>query len=205
MTPSVVRAVLMVTIFEIGRMLYRQAFSINTIAAAAVIILLIHPSDLWNISFQLSFAATFSIVAAAGYAERFLHRKEWIHKWQGKVADWILGTIIISFAAQMGTIPITIYCFKQMSVYFLLTNLIVLPLASVLVPLGLAKIALGGCGIGTKIGKATWGVAWLMNHSVEWIESLPGCTVEAHANGWMVAVYYVLLMLFYVLVLKKNA
>ena len=62
MTPSVVRAVLMVTLFEFGRMIYRQSFSLNTIAAAAVLILLAKPSDLWSVSFQLSFAATAAIV-----------------------------------------------------------------------------------------------------------------------------------------------
>lgn len=204
MTPSVVRAVLMVTIFEIGRMAYRQAFSLNTIAAAAVIILLIHPSDLWNISFQLSFAATFSIVAVAGTIRYFdlLRSRSLVFR---KLMTYIIGILIVSLAAQLGTIPITAFYFKQMSVYFLLTNLIVLPLASILVPLGLTTIALGGCGLGTVIGKATWGVAWLMNHSVEWIESLPGCTVLMHVNGWMIAVYYVLLMLFYVFVHRKNA
>ena len=204
MTPSVVRAVLMVTIFEIGRIAYRQAFSLNTIAAAAVIILLIHPSDLWNISFQLSFAATFSIVAVAGTIRYFdLSRsRSLVFR---KLMTYIIGILIVSLAAQLGTIPISAFYFKQMSVYFLLTNLIVLPLASLLVPLGLTTIALGGCGLGTVIGKMTWGVAWLMNHSVEWIESLPGCTVLMHVNGWMIAVYYVLLMLFYVFVLRKNA
>jgi competence protein ComEC len=204
MTPSVVRAVLMVTIFEIGRMAYRQAFSLNTIAAAAVLILLIHPSDLWNISFQLSFAATFSIVAVAGTIRYFdLSRsRSLVFR---KLMTYIIGILIVSLAAQLGTIPITAFYFKQMSVYFLLTNLIVLPLASILVPLGLTTIALGGCGLGTVIGKATWGVAWLMNHSVEWIESLPGCTVQMYVNGWMIAVYYVLLMLFYVFVHRKNA
>ena len=205
MTPSVVRAVLMVTIFEIGRMAYRQAFSLNTIAAAAVLILLIHPSDLWNISFQLSFAATFSIVIVATAFGTTLKYDTLRSTFWGSVLNKIFGTIIISLAAQLGTIPISAFYFKQMSVYFLLTNLIVLPLASILVPLGLTTIALGGCGLGTMIGKATWGVAWLMNHSVEWIESLPGCTVLMHVNGWMIAVYYVLLMLFYVFVLRKNA
>lgn len=204
MTPSVVRAVLMVTIFEIGRMAYRQAFSTNTIAAAAVLILLVHPLDLWSVSFQLSFAATFSIVLCARHMERYLHRKEWKYTFKGKVYAWITGTIIVSLAAQLGTLPITIYYFGQISPYFLLTNLIVLPLAFLLVPFGLVSILLGGSEIGHFFTQATSGLSWLMNHSVRWIESLPGSTIPAHIDGWMIGVYYALFLLFYVLVLKKR-
>ena len=203
MTPSVVRAVLMVTVVEIGRMAYRDSLSVNTIAAAAVLILLARPMDLWSVSFQLSFAATFTIVLFAQWAEKYLHRKS-LKGWYGRLTAWIMGTVVVSLAAQIGTLPITIYYFGQVSPYFLLTNLIVLPLAALLVPCGLVTIALGGSGIGLLFGHVTNGLAWLMNHSVEWIEHLPGSTIPAHTNGWLIAAYYVLLLLFYVLVVKKR-
>lgn len=187
LTPSVVRAVLMVSLVEFGRMMYRNSLSINTIAAAAVLILLARPLDLWSVSFQLSFAATAAIV--------LFTRK--IPK------NWFIATILISLAAQLGTMPITMYTYGQFSTYFLLTNLIVLPLATVLVPLGLLTIALGGSAIGCFVGQGTEAVAWLMNHSVGWIESLPGSTVSASVNGPMIAVYYALLLLFCVFILKK--
>lgn len=196
MTPSVVRAVLMVTIFEVGRMLYRQAFSINTVAAAAVLILLVHPQDLWSVSFQLSFAATAAIILMAN--------GEWT-KWRmPKIPKYILGILIVSLAAQLGTMPITMYYFHQFSCYFLLTNLIVLPLASILVPCGLVSIALGGSVAGIWFSKVTWALSWAMNHSVAWIESLPGCTVSAQINGYMIILYYVLLLLFFAFLPQKQ-
>ena len=199
MTPSVVRAVIMVMLIEVSRMVYRQAISLNTIAAAAVLILLVRPTDLWSVSFQLSFTATTAIVLMAQSLERFLHRQDW----KNRALSWIIGMIIVSIAAQLGTLPITMYYFGQVSTYFLLTNLIVLPLATILVPLGLLTLAFGGCWLGILIGKITYGFAWLMNTSVGWIEQLPGSTISACINGWMIAVYYVLLLLFYVLVIKK--
>lgn len=196
MTPSVVRAVLMVTIFEVGRMLYRQAFSINTVAAAAVLILLVHPQDLWSVSFQLSFAATAAIILMAN--------GEWT-KWRmPKIPKYILGILIVSLAAQLGTMPITMYYFHQFSCYFLLTNLIVLPLASLLVPCGLVSIALGGSVAGIWFSKVTWALSWAMNHSVTWIESLPGCTVSAQINGYMIILYYVFLLLFFAFLPQKQ-
>ena len=195
LTPSVVRAVVMVTIFEIGRMLYRQTISLNTIAAAAFIILTVRPSDLWSVSFQLSFAATAAIVIFAKECEKVLHRSEWRHIFRGRVASWIAGTIVVSIAAQLGTLPITMHTFGQVSNYFLLTNLIVLPLASVLVPCGLISMALGGSVVGVWFSKITWALAWLMNHSVGWIESLPGSTMRVQCDTMMVVLLYAAMLM----------
>ena len=196
MTPSVVRAVVMITIFEAGRMLYRQAFSLNTIAAAAILILLVRPTDLWSVSFQLSFAATAAIVIIARKAESFLHRKNLKYTWYGRITSWVLGTIIISFAAQIGTLPLTMHYFGQISNYFLLTNLIVLPLATFLVPCGLISIALGGSWFGVLFSKITFVLSWAMNHSVGWLESLPGSTTKVTVETGMVILYYMLFIAF---------
>jgi competence protein ComEC len=205
MTPSVVRAVTMVTVFEVGRILYRRAFSLNTVAAAAVLILLVRPLDLWSVSFQLSFAATFAIIFFAQYAERFLHLKKWKNRWVGRLCNWLVGTVIFSLAAQLGTLPLTMYYFGQTSTFFLLTNLIVLPLATFLVPCGLISIALGGTAAGVLFSKMTFALAWLMNHATGWIEHLPGSSFPAHADTGMVLLYYVLLALFLLFLPKKNA
>ena len=202
MTPSVVRAVVMVSLFEIGRMCYRQALSLNTVASAAVLILLVRPLDLWSVSFQLSFAATTAIVVLAKRYERYAHRL--MKKgFSGRIASWILGTLIISIAAQLGTLPLTMYYFNQISSYFLLTNLIVLPIASVLVPCGLVSLALGGTWIGVWFSKLTGALAWLMNHSVGWIESLPGSTIATSIGLPMVLIYYVWFILLCIFVSDK--
>lgn len=204
MTPSVVRAVTMVTIFEVGRMAYRQAFSLNTIAAAAILILAFRPTDLWSVSFQLSFAATAAIVIMAKECEKYIHSRTFDHTWYGRILSWITGTVIISIAAQVGTLPLTMYYFGQISCYFLLTNLIVLPLATVLVPSGLVTMVAGGSWLGMMMGKITYGLAWAMNHSTGWIERLPGCTIAVHIGLGMVVVYYVFFILFSTILIKNR-
>ena len=196
LTPSVVRAVVMVTIFEIGRMLYRQTISLNTIAAAAFIILTVRPSDLWSVSFQLSFAATAAIVIFAGDPIfRHLVTSRSRPTILRRVLTYFAGLIVVSIAAQLGTLPITMHTFGQVSNYFLLTNLIVLPLASVLVPCGLISMALGGSVVGVWFGKITWALAWLMNHSVGWIESLPGSTMRVQCDTMMVVLLYAAMLM----------
>ena len=180
-------------------MAYRQALSLNTIAAAAVLILLARPLELWSVSFQLSFAATAAIVLFVGECEKIFHRQDWANKWYGWLASWLMGTVIVSFAAQLGTLPLTMYYFGQISNYFLLTNLIVLPLATLLVPCGLLAIALGGTSLGLLVGKATYGLAWLMNHSVAWLEALPGSTTQVSVGPVMVVIYYAICICFVLL------
>ena len=229
LTPSVVRAVVMLSLVEIGRMIYRQSVTVNTIAAAAVLILIVRPTDLWSVSFQLSFAATFAIVLVAKRAESFLHTLEWEYRRFGKPLAWIVGTITISLAAQLGTLPITMYYFGQFSTYFLLTNLIVLPLATLLVPCGLLSIALSSLaslasGSSTLVlggstfsllfphithaltflshafTRITYALAWLMNHAVAFLDSLPHSTIPCHIPLWMLLLYYPLLLTLYALI-----
>ena len=201
MTPSVVRAVVMVTLFEIGRMVYRQALSLNTIAAAAFLILAARPTDLWSVSFQLSFAATTAIVMGVKAYPLPLPEGKGV---LGRIAQFFLGIIMVSLAAQVGTLPVTVHYFGQVSTYFLLTNLIVLPIATILVPCGLVSISLGGSTIGVLFSKLTYGLAWLMNHTTGWIEHLPGSSFPAHASEGMVVVYYILLSLFLLFLPKKS-
>lgn len=206
MTPSVVRAVVMVTIFEVGRMTYQRSFSLNTIAAAAFFILIARPTDLWSVSFQLSFAATAAIVLIVN---KSIYRDVEVSKYRntfwGKILTYLVGIIVVSLAAQIGTLPITIHYFGQVSTYFLITNLIVLPLATVLVPCGLISVALGGLVCGVLFSRITFALAWLMNHATGWIEHLPGSTFPAHAGSGMVLFYYVLLALFLLFLPKKHA
>ena len=193
MTPSVVRAVLMITLFETGHVFYRRAVTLDTIAAAAFFILLARPLDLWSVSFWLSFTATVAIVVFAKAAELFTHRLKWKDTAVGKGLNWLVGTVVISLAAQVGTLPVTLYCFGQFSTYFLLANILVLPLAALLVPCGMACIALGGSAPGLVAGRITHTLACLMNNAVQAIENLPGSTVHASADLGMVVLYYALL------------
>ena len=203
MTPSVVRAVVMVTIVEVGRMLYKQGINLNSIGAAAVFILLVRPLDLWSVGFQLSFVSTTAIVMIARQCEKWFHLKK-VLKERNRLFDWLLGTVIVSIAAQLGTLPLTIHYFGYVSTYFLLTNLIVLPIATFLVPCGLVSLLLGGSLLGVWFTKLTFSLSWLMNHSVGWIESLPGSTFHACANGGMIAIYYLLLLLLALIINLRN-
>ena len=175
LTPSVVRSVVMISVVEVGRMLYRHGNTLNCVLFAAWAILLVRPLDLFSVSFQLSFAAVVAIVLLAPNISSLggLQRG-----WRGalqKAGSYVIGLLVLSMAAQIGTLPLSLYYFGQCSNYFLFTNLLVLPLAGVIVVMGFGSLLLGGIPVaGYWLAQATKGVVWLLNHAVQWIESLPG-------------------------------
>lgn len=204
LTPSVVRSVLMLTLVEIGRMCYRQSLSLNTIAAAAFLILLIRPLDLFSVSFQLSFAA---VVALLAFSRDFAHLLPTARIRPlplQRIVRYIVDLLAVSLAAQLGTLPIALYYFGQCSNYFLLTNLLVIPLAWLIVVSSFLLLLVGSI---PYIGIA---VAWLCQtltgaliSSVSWIESLPGAVTEIRISLPMVLLLYTAILGGY-LAIKRN-
>ena len=192
MTPSVVRSALMLTIVQIAYMCRRIAISMNTLATAALILLLLRPRDLFSVGFQLSFAAVGAILLLVPLIQSYLphrvSRREWINSaWRYVVT----GLIVVSIAAWLGTMPLMTYYFGYVSNYFLLTNLIVLPLASIAVTGGFLCLLLGTVPVlGGVICRLTEGVIWLMNTATGWIESLPGSQTALHISPLMVVLLY---------------
>lgn len=171
LSPSVMRSALMITIVEIGWLLNRGSNGINCLAAAAVIILLINPLALWSVSFQLSFAAmTGIILIAQGIQEKVII--------YGKVWQYIGGLLIMSIAAQIGTIPLTLHYFGQTSNYFALTNMVVIPAAFVLLLLGIGSLVMSWCFVGEWLSDAAQWCTYVLRQFVEWIEALPYSTTH---------------------------
>ena len=183
LSPSVMRSALMVSIIEVGRLFKRHSLSINTLAAAAVIILLINPLALWSVSFQLSFAAVASIVLVGRWMEKHVLIRH-------KVGQYIGGLLIMSFAAQVGTLPLSLHYFNQTSNYFALTNIVVIPAAFVLLLLGISALAMSWCVVGDWLGEAAQWCTYGLRLLVEWIEHLPYSTTHIALGTWSVGLCY---------------
>jgi competence protein ComEC len=120
---SVVRSAFMFTIIALGDMLGKKGNIYNSMAASAFIMLLWNPFLLWDVGFQLSYAAVLSIV---------LFMKP-IYHWfsiSNKLLDkgWQLCSVTLS--AQILTLPLCMYHFHQAPSLFLITNLVAVPLSS---------------------------------------------------------------------------
>ena len=120
--PSIVRAAVMFSFIIIATMVKQNSSILNALAASAFFLLLIHPFYLWDIGFQLSYAAVLSIVL---YQKNIFDRIYFKYKWMQ--ACWQLNAVTLS--AQVLTLPLVVYHFHQFPNYFLFSNFIVVPLS----------------------------------------------------------------------------
>ena len=183
LSPSVMRSALMLTFWALSSLLEQQTSRWNPLLAAAVVILIVNPLALWSVSFQLSFAAVAGIMLFGSSMQQAVVSK-------GRVWQSVRGLLIVSLAAQLGTMPLTLHYFGQTSNYFALTNLIVVPMAGILLSLGFSTLAMSWCAVGEWLGWATKWCTWLLNQAVQWIESLPYSTTHMHLSEWGVIGLY---------------
>ncbi len=164
---SVLRAAVMFSFIVVADSLSRKTSVYNTLAASAFCLLCYNPYWLWDVGFQLSYAAVLSIVIFMQPIYNLLYFKN-------KLLDSIWKLNAVTLAAQILTTPLSIYHFHQFPVYFFLTNLVAVPLSSVIV---LGEILLCSVSFIPSVALLTGRVlTWLirlMNDYVGLIESLP--------------------------------
>ncbi len=164
---SVLRSAVMFTCIAIGKNFFRQASVYNSLAASAFIMLCYNPYFLWDVGFQLSYLAVIGIVLFEKPIYSWIYIK---NKWLDKV--WKL--ISVSLAAQLLTFPICIYYFHQFPNLFLITNIIAVPLSSIILFAEIILICLAWIPfVGEWLGKLTNWLVWIMNKIVLWINDLP--------------------------------
>ena len=137
----VVRSSLMAGVVMIGRAIGRRGEVYNCLGLAALVILVIWPTSLLTLSFQLSFGATLAIVGLHGPLRRCLPRS-WADETHF-VGKWIVSPACVSLAAQIGTGPLIAWHFQQFAPVSLPANLVVVPLLGLCVGLGLLAILSG--------------------------------------------------------------
>lgn len=124
-SPSVVRSVTMLSVLAAADVFGRQTLSLNTLAIAAWMMLLVSPAWLFDIGYQLSFFAVASVLLIHRPLYRMLPVKGWVGK-------YVWGLMSVSVAAQLGTAPLVMFYFSRFPVYFLLANLVVIPLVTII-------------------------------------------------------------------------
>ncbi|WP_236023966.1 ComEC/Rec2 family competence protein [Flavobacterium flabelliforme] len=135
LAPSVIRSVTMFSFVAIGNHLRRSVNIYHTLLVSILLILLFQPSFLFDVGFQLSYIAVFFIVWLQPLFSSLWTPKKRFFKYM-----WSILTV--TFAAQIGTLPITIYYFHQFPGLFFVTNLIIIPLLSIIMVLGIVVMIL---------------------------------------------------------------
>ncbi|MCH2045678.1 MAG: ComEC family competence protein [Saprospiraceae bacterium] len=169
---SVMRASTMFSLLILGQETGRSPNVYNTLAFTAFLLLLLDPYFIFDIGFQLSFLAVIGIV----YLQPKIYRRIYI---KNKILDWIWSLTAVSLAAQLTTLPISWYYFHQFPVYFWLSGLIVIPMATLILPLSLLLFAFGAVPVlSTWIGALLYGLLWLMNALIFVLSHLPYAIID---------------------------
>ena len=202
LSPSIVRAAILFTLMSVGRCLRQDSSAVSSLSFAAIVMLLFSPHLLFDLSFQLSFSAVFSILLLVPPLQNALRVQE-----RGTVPRYLLNLLLLTVAAQLGTLPFVWYSFGVFPVYFVLTNFVVVPLAFLLMTLAVVVWALAFIPFLQLIfAFLLEQVVVVMNGSVTLIASLPGASLALPPIGAVGAccVALLLFMLAYSFVHKRR-
>lgn len=184
LSASVQRAALMVTVVLVGKQLNRRNNIFNLLAIAALVMLVVEPKQLFQVGFQLSFTAVAGIALFARPLQRLVYLP-------GKLQlAW--DAVSVATAAQLGTLPLSLFYFGQFPVYFLLSGTLVIVFAYLVLGLGLlhgflAAVGVSGGGLWLT-GTILHRIVELQNAFIYYCGKLPGATLELTGFGLVSAV-----------------
>lgn len=199
MSPSVMRAATMFSFLVVGLSMSRYTNVYNTLACSAFFLLCFNPYLIANVGFQLSYVAVLGIV----YFQPRIYQL-WIPRWA--VVDNLWALTAVSIAAQMATLPLSLYYFHQFPIFFWLASLIVIPAATFILGLGIMSLIFSSIPfVGWFVGKLLFGLIWFVNFLIFGIQKLPFSLIE---GVWITALavvglYLALLSFAWFLKVKK--
>jgi len=198
-SPSVLRASVMLSFIIVGEAFNKKGNIYNSIATSAFLLLLINPLMIMEVGFQLSYAAVIGIVSLYPLIKKQLYHPN-------HIIDKILSILIVSVAAQLGTFPIAIYYFHQFPVYFLFTNLVVILLATLIINIGFLYLLLSSIPLISFCFQFIFKMTIsFMNKYVAFIESLPGSTMKGLVLSFlMMLIIYLLIIGITQSILQKS-
>lgn len=184
LSASVRRSAAMFSIIAIAKGMKYNTNIFNTLAVACFVLLIFDPYLVMQVGFQLSFLAVLGIVS--------IH--PWLYeKWQpqSEIISYVWGLISVSVSAQVATFPLGLLYFHQFPNYFLFSNLIVIPISTIILIYGLFVLMIGKIVVvGPFCAKLFSWMVWVLNESVRIIERLPGALMEgisvSIAETWII-------------------
>jgi len=199
LSPSVVRAVTMFSFIAIGMQMRRKTSILNSLFISLFILLLVNPYFIFQVGFQLSYLAVFSIVTIQ--PKLF---KLW--KPRFKITKYFWALLSVSIAAQIGVFPLSLFYFHQFPGLFFLSNLVVLPVLGIILGLGILVILLALLNFLPDLLAQTYGkLISLMNQFISWVAGKEEFVfTDIHFNFWQNLSAYLVIFFLILLLYQKN-
>ena len=199
LSPSVRRSALMFSLIVFGTVLQRTSSIYNSIAVSAFVILLINPYDIMSVGFQLSYSAVLAIIFFQPKIYKLFVNKFWL-------VDKLWALLTVSIAAQLGTMPLSLFYFHQFPNLFFITNIIVIPLASIILYLASILLAISWFTVVAKIFAFILKYTVVtLNFSTNFIENIPySTTTGIYISSLQMLLMYIFILLFSVFLLYNK-
>lgn len=188
-SPSFTRAYIMAVVYLLGKLFYEKVDLGKTLFVSAVVSILINPTVIFSISFQLSYGAMIAIAYIFPYVRKINYKKF-------KILDYILFTTTI----QIFLIPITVYYFNSVQFLSVISNLILLPLASFYITVNYIALFLENFYLSFLLKPIIEILYKILIYLIDFFAELPYLSVE-YENKNLMYIYIVFLV---IIVIYKN-
>jgi len=199
-SPSVIRAAAMFSLVLYARNILRETIFINTLASSAFLLLCFEPNWIWDIGFQLSYAAVLSLSLFSRPLREMLPL-------QNKTLASVWNAASVSLAAQVLTAPVSIYYFHQFPSYFLIANLLAVPLSSVILIGGILLCAFSLIlPLGQFLGWLLGILIHFLNGFIFYISKLPGAVISQMtlSLSQLILLYFIIFCFYHFIILKQK-
>ena len=193
---SVLRAAVMFSILTFIQLLNRKVFSLNSLSCAALVLLFANPLLLWDVSFQMSFL---SVLAIFLFYPLFTVSLSPATSLIGRLFNAVIKMMAVSLSAQIGVAPLVLYYFGGFPTYFLLSNVIAVPVFIVVVYTAFVAL-LGSVLYGKIIVLMTIACDLIdkLNAVLRWIAKLPYAFIaDVYIDELQVGLCYILIALLF--------
>lgn len=203
MAPSTLRAGVMFSLLIVGGMLQRRPNSLNNLCTAMLVLLAAHPMWLFDVGFQLSFAAVAGILLWNRPLQQLVPllsdtQSPWFLWLPRKV--WQL--LCLSTSAQVATLPLVLFHFHQFPLYFLIANLTIVPFAGVLLATVLLMLLTGSGWVTSLLS----GELVAVDRLTRWISSLPHAMLtDIYCDLPIALLITALILVFTLLLYSRNS
>jgi competence protein ComEC len=199
LAPSVLRSVTMFSFVAIGMYLRRSTNIFHTLLVSMLLILLVQPSFLFDVGFQLSYVALFFIL----WLQPLLAQL-WTPR--NVIVNYFWEILTVSFAAQIGAFPLSIYYFHQFPGLFFVTNLVIIPFLSVIMALGVLVMVLAAFDfVPLFLAKSLEWSIFILNKIINAIASLEQFIIQDIPFNWQLLVSVYLLLIATIIWFKKPS
>lgn len=198
LSPSVVRATVMIGFVFAAFVFYRRSVSLNALAMSALIILVFSPSSLYSVGFQLSFITVLAVLLFAHVPESLKSRHQWVNS--------ITATAITSVVAMLATIALSAHYFHTVSVMSVLSNLLILPAMPVFMALGALFLLVTAAGLNWPVLDRAIDLIYQYIHwAAQGVNTIPMSHVKGvYVSTAGVVIYFVALILLSLWLYRRN-